>query len=354
MAIPAIVAKVATVVAFDEKLRNVFLGILAGFFGLIILLVMLLVYILMSPITLLTEFADNPEILAEVLSFKAQYQYLMPQTAHGSGQYAWPLDYEHKLNRDQEDNLFGYRVHPIYGDIRFHSGIDIQAPNGSNCYAIGDGMVIAAGPNGAWGNTIVINVGKAKDGKEIVAYYCHLEPGSFSLNSGDLVKRGQQIALTGATGQTQGGHIHFEIKADGEYADPMLYVSDSEATASGEIDLTTAEQVNAQITAYYDCAQQTSSGTTVTADRTVAGYPSLELGTRIFIPARSDQPNGGVYVVEDRGGAVDDERKVIDMWLATESECISWGRQYVPIFVIQEDISLKKQRIVDLGGYDFR
>ena len=354
MAIPAIAVKAAITIASDKRLRNIFLGIIGGFFGLIILLVMMVVYILSSPITLLTKLADNPEILAQILQLKTQYQCLMPQTAHGSGQYLWPLDYKYKLNRDQADNLFGPRVHPIYGDIRFHYGIDIQAPNGSNCYAIADGVVISAGPDGAGGDTIFINVGKAKDGKDITAQYCHLEPGSYSLNSGDLVKRGQQIASTGTTGQSQGGHLHFGIKADGEFVDPLLYVSDSEATTSGAIDLTTAEQVNAQITAYYDCTQKTSCGTTVTADRTVAGYPSLEMGTRIFIPARTEQPNGGVYVVEDRGGAVDDKRKVIDMWLATESECLSWGRQYLPIFVIQEDTSVKKQRIVDLGGYDFR
>lgn len=352
MAIPAIVVKVAAAVASDKNLRTVFLGIMAGILGVILIPVLFIAYILTAPVSLLTGFVDNPEILAVVLGFKTQYQYLMPQTAHGSGQYTWPLDYADKLNRDQEDNLFGQRVHPIYGDIRMHTGIDIQAPNGSDCFAIGDGMVVSAGPNGAWGNTVTIDVGKAKDGKEITANYCHLEPGSFSIKAGDPVKRGQQIASTGCTGQTEGGHIHFEIKADGVYVDPMLYVSDSEAKASDEFDLNTAQQVDAQITAYYDCAQQTSSGTTVTANRTVAGYPSLEMGTRLYIPARADQPNGGVYVVEDRGGAVDDARKVIDMWLATEAECISWGRQKVPIFVIQEDTSVKKQRIVDLGGYD--
>lgn len=352
MAIP-VIAKAATVVATDKNLRNIVLGIIAGILVLVLGLVLTLVYIITTPITMLTSLITNPEILEAVLQLKTEYQYLLPGTANGNGQYAWPLDAEYKLDRSDETNLFGERVHPIYGEVRMHTGIDIQAPNGSNCYAIGDGTVVFAGMNGGWGNTIIINVGKAKDGKEITAYYCHLTSGSWSIQAGDMVKRGQQIALTGVTGSTQGGHIHFEIKADGEYVDPMLYISDSDAAISGEIDLSTAEMVNAQITAYCDYGT-TSSGTTTTPDRTVAGYPSLEAGTRIYIPVRADLPNGGVYVVEDRGGAVDEERKVIDMWLPTEAECLSWGRQYLPIYVIQEDSSTKKQRIVDLGGYDFR
>ncbi|WP_050739583.1 peptidoglycan DD-metalloendopeptidase family protein [Acetobacterium bakii] len=352
MAVPVLV-KAAAAVATDKNLRNIALGVIAGLLGLIFGLILTLVYILTTPITMLSSIITNPEILAEVLSLKSEYQYLLPGKANGSGQYAWPLDAQYKLDRSDETNLFGERVHPIYGDIRMHTGIDIQAPNGSNIYAIGDGMVVFAGMNGGWGNTIILDVGKTKDGKTITAHYCHLTTGSWSLNAGDAVKRGQQLALTGATGSTQGGHIHFEIKADGQYVDPMLYISDSDAAASGEIDLGQAQQVNAQITAYCDYGT-TSSGTTTAANRTVAGYPSLEAGTRIYIALRADQPNGGVYVVEDRGGAVDEERKVIDMWLPTEAECLSWGRQYLPIYIIQEDSATKKQRIVDLGGYDYR
>lgn len=84
MAIP-VLAKVATAVASDEKLRNIVLGVLAGLLGLILGLVLTLVYILSTPITMLTSLITNPDILEVILEFKKEYQALMPNNSGGYG-----------------------------------------------------------------------------------------------------------------------------------------------------------------------------------------------------------------------------------------------------------------------------
>jgi hypothetical protein len=84
MALP-IIAKVALSAASDKKIRNILLGALVGVLGLIFLLILFLVYILSTPVAMLTELADNPEILASILEVKTEYQYLMPNSIGGSG-----------------------------------------------------------------------------------------------------------------------------------------------------------------------------------------------------------------------------------------------------------------------------
>jgi hypothetical protein len=208
----------------DEGLRNTIIGVATAVIATIMLLILFVVYILTTPITMLTELVKNPDILGVILSFKTEYQYLVGGSG-GSGIYRWPLSEEYPIDESDPTNLFGERIHPIYGDLRFHSGVDIQAPDGSDCYAIGDGLVVQTGDSGGWGYTIQLNLGKNKQGQTITCTYCHLTPGSFLVNMGDTVKRGQIIAKTGCTGSTQGGHIHFEMKEDGVYCDPLKYIS---------------------------------------------------------------------------------------------------------------------------------
>lgn len=80
-------------------------------------------------------------------------------------------------------------------------------------------------------------------------------------------------------------------------------------------------------TAYTATGNATASGTMPQAGRTIAAGSGLPLGTRVYIPAF-----GGVYVVEDRGGAVGNG--IIDIYMNTQDECVQWGRQDVEIFLM--------------------
>lgn len=216
------ILKGVSYLAKDEDGRKILATILVTFFVLLLLPILFTVYILSSPITLLKEVITNPKMLAIILEFKSEYQNIMPGS--GGGLYGWPLSTDYPIDKDDPTNLFGMRLHPIWGDYRLHTGIDIQAPNGSDCFAIGAGKVIRTGDSGGWGYVIELDLGKNKTGQTLTATYCHLTPGSIKVNVGDSVTRGQQIALTGTTGTTEGGHIHFEMKEDGVYCDPLKYI----------------------------------------------------------------------------------------------------------------------------------
>ncbi len=143
------------------------------------------------------------------------------------GPLIWPLPPEYPLDFSDVTNLFGERVHPIYGDVRTHTGIDIQAPNGTTIYAIGNATVVAAEEKGGWGNVIILELGTNKEGKLVTCMYCHLPYDGMKVTPGQTVSQGQELGITGETGTTQGGHLHFEIAEDGEQVDPLGYIGDN-------------------------------------------------------------------------------------------------------------------------------
>lgn len=206
----------------DEKGRQILIGLVVTFIVLILLPVLFTIYILSTPITLLKELIKDPGMLQIVLEFKSEYGYLMKGSG---GLFGWPLPEDYPIDDSDSTNLFGWRIHPIYGDTRFHSGVDIQAPNGTDCYAIGVGTVIATGDSGGWGYIVQLDLGKNSTGQAITCKYCHLDADSIKVKVGDSVTRGQLLASTGVTGTTQGGHIHFEMMEDGVYCDPLKYIS---------------------------------------------------------------------------------------------------------------------------------
>lgn len=214
-------AKAALYLTKDEKGRKVLIGFVVGFFVMLILPVLITVYILTTSITNLTSLITDADMLKVILDFKSEYSYLIHK---GGGLYGWPIPEEYEVDKSDETNLFGWRIHPIYGDNRLHTGVDIQAPNGTECYAIGAGTVIATGDSGGWGYIVQLDLGKNSAGQTLTCKYCHLTAGSIKVKVGDTVTRGQLLALTGTTGQTQGGHIHFEMMEDGVYCDPLNYI----------------------------------------------------------------------------------------------------------------------------------
>lgn len=117
---------------------------------------------------------------------------------------------------------FGQRFHPILHYWRMHNGVDMHAACGTPVIAAYRGTVVQAGPNGGYGNLVVIDHGVYK-GKHVLSKYAHLS--RIGVRVGDRVDTAQGIALSGTTGLSTGCHLHFEIKENGVYVDPAPYLT---------------------------------------------------------------------------------------------------------------------------------
>lgn len=108
---------------------------------------------------------------------------------------------------------FGMRKHPLYGDRRFHYGIDIAAPVGTEVYPYQGGKVVFSGEQAGYGKSIVIDHGNG-----YVTTYAHNRINL--VKAGDLVDEDTVIAEVGSTGVSTGPHLHFEVRQYGKYLDP--------------------------------------------------------------------------------------------------------------------------------------
>lgn len=111
---------------------------------------------------------------------------------------------------------FGYRTHPIFGTVIYHSGIDIGVVSGTAVPAADSGTVIYSGWAEGYGYFVMIDHG---DG--IVSCYGHNE--ELLVQEGDKVSKGDVISLSGSTGYSTGPHLHFEVRQDGEPIDPTSF-----------------------------------------------------------------------------------------------------------------------------------
>ena len=132
-------------------------------------------------------------------------------SGHHSGQLFWPTS-------GSIVSGFGWRVHPIFGTRRFHSGVDIDGACGQPIWAADDGRVISAGYNGGYGNATIIDHGNG-----LATLYAHQT--SFAVSSGAQVRRGQTIGYVGTTGYSTGCHLHFEVRVNGAPVDPVPYLT---------------------------------------------------------------------------------------------------------------------------------
>jgi len=112
---------------------------------------------------------------------------------------------------------FGYRIHPILGYRKLHTGIDIGAPYGARVVAANTGKVIASYYNSSYGNMIMIDHGGG-----IVTLYAHMS--ARLVSEGASVQRGETIGRVGSTGMSTGPHLHFEVRVNGVYKDPRSYL----------------------------------------------------------------------------------------------------------------------------------
>ena len=112
---------------------------------------------------------------------------------------------------------FGYRIHPVLGIKKLHTGIDIPAPTGTPTVAVSSGTVIYSGVQGSYGNTVMI-----QHDNGLVSLYAHNS--SLVVKVGDQVKKGQVVAKIGSTGRSTGPHLHFEIRVNGTAQNPLNYL----------------------------------------------------------------------------------------------------------------------------------
>ncbi|WP_282695907.1 LysM peptidoglycan-binding domain-containing M23 family metallopeptidase [Streptomyces sp. CC208A] len=113
-----------------------------------------------------------------------------------------------------------YRASGSMWSSGYHTGADFIASSGTSVRAVGAGTVVSAGWSGAYGNEVVI---QHADGN--YSQYAHLS--SLAVSAGQSVSGGQQIGLSGSTGNSTGPHLHFEIRTTPSYGsdiDPLAYL----------------------------------------------------------------------------------------------------------------------------------
>lgn len=113
---------------------------------------------------------------------------------------------------------FGRRTDPFNGQLAWHSGIDFATgAAGDDVIAVAAGVVTAAGERSGYGLTVDINHGNG-----YTTRYGHAQ--KLLVDVGEIIKKGQTIALVGSTGRSTGPHVHFEVYKHGRVVDPATYI----------------------------------------------------------------------------------------------------------------------------------
>ena len=112
---------------------------------------------------------------------------------------------------------FGWRIHPVHKDYRFHYGVDLGAPKNTPIYASRGGKITLATYSSSAGYYVKIDHG---DGFGSV--YMHMT--RYVVKKGDKVEQGELIGYVGSTGTSTGNHLHFGITYKGEYVNPAKYI----------------------------------------------------------------------------------------------------------------------------------
>ncbi|WP_241023519.1 M23 family metallopeptidase [Paraburkholderia sp. Ac-20340] len=128
--------------------------------------------------------------------------------------FAMPLDYR------RVSSPFGMRTHPVYGEPRFHEGVDLTAPVGTPIYAAASGTLALAARGHGYGKLVVL---RHDDGYS--TRYAHLASWAAGLRFGQRVEQGQVIGYVGRTGTTTGPHLHFEVRRNDQPVDPLTLTS---------------------------------------------------------------------------------------------------------------------------------
>lgn len=130
-----------------------------------------------------------------------------------TGTYIWPCP-----SSTYVTSAFGMREHPLFGDERPHSGIDISGSAGSEVLAADSGTIAVATYSSSYGNYVTIYHSNGD-----YTLYAHMS--SLAVTAGQNVTQGDVIGYVGSTGWANGPHLHFEIRVNGSTVDPLSYFS---------------------------------------------------------------------------------------------------------------------------------
>ena len=129
------------------------------------------------------------------------------------GTMAWPVPGYTRIT-----SSFGMRTHPITGVYKLHTGVDIGAPMGAQFVAANDGIVTYAGWNTAYGMMVIVDHGGG-----ITTLYAH--GSEILVNVGDTIYQGHPVLKVGSSGYSTGPHAHFEVRINGDYVEPLDYIT---------------------------------------------------------------------------------------------------------------------------------
>jgi len=118
---------------------------------------------------------------------------------------------------------FGWRIDPFTGERALHEGVDFAADPGTPIYAAAAGVVILSERHPEYGNMVEID-----HGNDLTTRYAHAS--KLLVKPGTLVRRGQQIALSGSTGRSTGPHLHFEVRLRGVAQNPNRFLASAKAS----------------------------------------------------------------------------------------------------------------------------
>ena len=153
----------------------------------------------------LLAISDNIKSMLQGLETASQ----MP-SGGGNGSFVWPCS-------GPITSYYGWRVHPIFGTRKYHSGMDIAVDTGTPIHAAAAGVVVYSGWMGGYGYAIMIDHGGG-----LVTIYGHNS--SLAAGEGQRVSQGQVVAYAGSTGYSTGPHCHFEVRLHGEVTEPLNYL----------------------------------------------------------------------------------------------------------------------------------
>jgi murein DD-endopeptidase MepM/ murein hydrolase activator NlpD len=167
--------------------------------------------------------AERAAIDAQVAQLAVQYQAAAAKAGGGSGVFAWPMPACGPSCISQ-----GFGCSSFYLEVpdascpwphKIHTGLDIAGPYGTNIIAADTGVVYLYPGSVGYGNLLVMIHGNGYS-----TYYGHTAGYAPGLYSGEVVGRGTTIAFEGSTGWSTGPHLHFEIRTNGVYKDPCIWL----------------------------------------------------------------------------------------------------------------------------------
>ena len=163
---------------------------------------------------------------AEFVSGEKTYQavwFRQPGDAPGKGAYYTPQGDSLRraflaspLEFSRVTSGFSMRFHPILQTWRAHLGVDYAAATGTPARTVADGVVSFAGSQNGYGNVVFVQHSAGQ-----TTVYAHLS--RLLVRTGEKIRQGQSIGLTGATGWATGPHLHFEFRVNGAFQDPQKF-----------------------------------------------------------------------------------------------------------------------------------